>query len=92
MDNDACCAHMRVRYRTQEQGSGCVSGHWECEDCFTEFEPVKAICVVSEETIEEFAGVLENNIKEALSNYEKHRFGHDPLSDEIFQCLRALIK
>lgn len=35
-----CCAHMRVRYRTVEQGSGCVSGHWECEDCFTEFTPM----------------------------------------------------
>ena len=37
---DACCAHMRVRFRTVEQGSGCVSGHWECDDCFTEFAPV----------------------------------------------------
>lgn len=37
---NVCCAHLRVRYRTVEQGSGCVSGHWECEYCFTEFTPM----------------------------------------------------
>lgn len=40
---DAQCAHLRVRYRTQEQGSGLVSGHWECDDCFTEFAPIAAL-------------------------------------------------
>lgn len=45
----AYCAHLRVRYRTVEQGSGLVSGHWECDDCFTEFVPRAAAPKVLED-------------------------------------------
>ena len=34
-DDEECCAHMSVKYRTKpsERFAGAVTGFWECEDC-----------------------------------------------------------
>jgi len=38
----ACCAHLKVSYKTEPVGNGAVRGWWECGDCHTKFEPTLA--------------------------------------------------
>lgn len=42
MSDQACCAHIRVDYHTEDAGSGMVRGYWECASgCGTWFVPAE---------------------------------------------------
>lgn len=41
MSDDACCACLRVAYKTEDAGHGQTTGHWECVLCGNKFIPAR---------------------------------------------------
>ena len=42
-DDGACCAHLTVKWTTEELPSGLTRGWWECQTCRTHFWPKAAL-------------------------------------------------
>lgn len=53
-DQHACCAHLRVNYRTEDLGDGTVRGYWACTSCLRRF--------VQEAEVERLAKLLHDGL------------------------------